>query len=69
MSPKGIYLMPMSDDANGDTWKGIYSLDGHQLKICTRRSPSDAVVAPDRPTEFKTAESDTAMIEIFKRKG
>ena len=56
--PKGIDL----DNRRGKTFKGVYSLDGNSLKICTSSDPEG-----DRPTEVTTKEGSRSKLLELKR--
>ncbi len=62
--PRTIDIVPQDGPPNekGQTFKGIYQLDGDSLKICM------AGPNMDRPTEFKTEEGSRNFLLTFKRK-
>jgi RNA polymerase sigma-70 factor (ECF subfamily) len=61
--PKAIDIVPQDGPPTekGQTFKGIYSLEGDALKICM------AGPNMERPTEFTTKEGSPSMLLTFKR--
>jgi len=58
--PKAIDLI-LKDGGKSETVKGIYVLDGDELKICAGHPGAD------RPTEFATKEGSKTDMLTFKR--
>jgi uncharacterized protein (TIGR03067 family) len=46
----------------GETFKGIYQIDGDTMKFCRAGSPDDA-----RPTEFQTKPESGQFVAVYKR--
>jgi uncharacterized protein (TIGR03067 family) len=66
--PKAINLLPPKGDDSKAVWKGIYTMDGDELKIClplikTGDSPSD-----NRPDTFITKDKDLMLITAVRVK-
>jgi len=59
--PKTVDKTVTKGRGNGETFLGIYQLDGDQLKICI------AWESKERPTEFAGKEDGKAILVIYKR--
>ena len=59
--PKTIDVKPDSGSNKGKTLRGIYELDGDNLKICL------APPGKDRPTAFATRPADGQQLVVYKR--
>jgi uncharacterized protein (TIGR03067 family) len=55
--PKEITIM-----GNGETYKGIYQLDGDKFTACLPRKDGG-----ERPTEFATKDGDQLVLVVLKR--
>jgi RNA polymerase sigma factor (sigma-70 family) len=66
-TPKSIDLIPQEGPAKGKTLRGIYSLEGDQLKICY---VSPSIPEPEkkaRPSEFAAKKGSGNVLLVFRR--
>ncbi len=62
-SPKAIDMTLTDVTQKGQTIKGIYELDGDNLKLCLANSPTES-----RPTKFKAEEGDLVLFKLKRSK-
>jgi uncharacterized protein (TIGR03067 family) len=60
--PKAIDTVALGGKFKGKTGKGIYQLDGDELKLCLPNQESK-----DRPTEFKSLAGSDLVVMTLKR--
>jgi uncharacterized protein (TIGR03067 family) len=61
-TPKQIDAKQLSGPGKGKTRKGIYQLEGDDLKLCLGQAGGDV-----RPKTFATAEGEPARLYVLKR--
>jgi len=61
-TPKAIDLLVVDGPDKGNTYKGIYILDGDHYKICRHTTPGQ-----DRPATFATHPESGLMMTVWRR--